>query len=83
MSPTDDDTFLSRPPKLSPKVAVIVGGACIPLGFFVKGTIGGALVGGGIAAVLMGIWDFARLRYVAWRRSRAASNSGPGEEHRA
>ena len=70
MGATSGDSFLSRPPKMSPPVAILLGVLFIPLGFVLKGGIGGGLVGGGIGAILMGIWDFSRLRYVAWRRSK-------------
>lgn len=70
MGATSDNSFLTRPPKLSPSVAIMLGLVCIPLGFVLKGGIGGGLIGGGTGAILMGLWDFSRLRYVAWRRSR-------------
>jgi len=83
MGATTDDSFLSRPPKLSPPVAIVLGVFCIPLGFILKGSVGGALVGGGIGAILMGVWDFSRLRYIAWRRSRGFQRHVEAAEDRA
>jgi hypothetical protein len=66
MSGNKDNSFLTRPPKLPPAAAVTLGVVCIPLGFVIKGPIGGGLIGGGVGAILMGVWDFARLTFVAW-----------------
>jgi hypothetical protein len=65
------DSFWSRPPRWPPAVSCLVGFLCLALGSRMKTSIGGALLGGGIALVLVGIWDFARLSFVAWRRARA------------
>jgi hypothetical protein len=73
MGATSGDSFFSRPPKLAPPVAIMLGVICIPLGCVLGGGVGGGLVGGGIGSLLMGIWDFSRLRYVAWRRFRMAA----------
>ena len=78
MSAEEGKSFLTRPPKLPPLVAVSFGVVCIPIGLTLKGALGGALLGGGIAAVPMGIWDFARLRFVDWRRTRRARGADQG-----
>jgi hypothetical protein len=57
-----------------------MGLVLIPIGFALRGATGGALEGGGIALLLMGVWDFTRLRYVAWRQSRVADNSNPNDK---
>src|SRR5262249_23045657 len=54
VSAASEDSFLSRPPKISPPVAIVLGIVCIPLGFLLKGSIGGALVGGGLGGPLGG-----------------------------
>src|SRR5262249_11876936 len=49
----------SRRAGLSPALAILIGVISMPPGYALKGAIGGALVGLGIAAVLMGIWGLA------------------------
>ncbi len=72
MSGSSDNSFLSRPPKLPPLLSLFLGAISIPLGLALQGGIGGGLLGGGIACLLMAVWDFSRLRFVAWRRVRVA-----------
>lgn len=57
-----DPGWLHRPPKLHPIAAFIIGFVCIPAGMVIQGGIGGGLVGGGIASLLMGLWDTFRLK---------------------
>ncbi len=76
MDTKNGDSFLSRPPKLSPPTAIILGAVCILLGFILENTAGGALMGGGVGAIAMGVWDISRLRYVGWKRSRKARPEG-------
>ena len=64
---TSDDSFLSRPPKVSPKLTLPLGLTCIVAGFAISGGVGGGLIGGGIAGVMVGIWDTVRL-WIAPRR---------------
>ncbi|MFL5243128.1 MAG: hypothetical protein ACJ8FY_13560 [Gemmataceae bacterium] len=78
MSAPQVNSFLSRPAKIPPIVAVILGVLCILVGLGLKGAAGGGLVGGGIALAIMGIWDFARLRYSTWRKARNTQNADQG-----
>jgi hypothetical protein len=80
MVPVDTDSFLSRPAKISPLISCGLGLVLIPIGYALRGAIGGALEGGGIALVLMGVWDFTRLRYVAWRQSRVPDTSNRNDK---
>jgi hypothetical protein len=58
---SSDPGPLHRPPKLHPVAAFAIGIVCIPLGLAIRGAIGGGLVGGGIASILMGLWDTIRI----------------------
>src|SRR5262249_41351742 len=49
----------SRRARLSPALAILIGVISMPAGYALKGAVGGALVGLGIAAVVMGIWGLA------------------------
>ena len=80
MSETPRESFLAKPPKIAPPIALALGAVCIPLGLIVQGGIGGGLVGGGVGLILMGLWDSARLRYMARRRSREPGSSVPLEQ---
>jgi hypothetical protein len=71
MAAQGDESLRSRPPKIKPQIAILIGIALIPVGFSIKGAIGGGLIGGGFGAILTGIWDLARRRFVARRRARA------------
>ena len=57
-----DPGFLHRPPKLHPLTSFLIGVVCLPLGMELKGSLGGGLVGAGIGAILMGLWDTVRLK---------------------
>src|SRR5215472_16094796 len=79
MASQREESRPSRPPKIKPHVAILVGLVLIPLGFSIKGALGGGLVGGGVGAILTGLWEFARRRFVAWRRARANNLSSNDE----
>ena len=66
-----NESFLTRPPKVRPSIALLLGVVCIPLGIMIKGAIGGALVGGGIGAIMMAAWDAFRLRIFGKRRAKS------------
>jgi hypothetical protein len=71
MSVDNDSSILTRPRKLRPAVALMLGLVLIPLGAVIQGMLGGVLVGVGVGALVSAAWDFGRLRFVAWRRGRA------------
>ena len=83
MDGANQNSFLSRPPKLSPVVSLALGAACVAPGVAIRDSLGGGLVGGGAGLVLMGLWDIGRLRYVAWRQPKAeAAPPGSRETER-
>jgi hypothetical protein len=57
-----DPGFLHRQPKIHPLTALSIGIICIPLGLWLQGGLGGGLIGGGIASILMGLWDTIRIK---------------------
>jgi len=80
MIPLETDSILSRPAKISPIISFGLGLVLVPFVFALRGAISGALEGGGAALLLMGVWDFTQLRYVAWRQSRVADNSNQNDK---
>jgi hypothetical protein len=57
--------FLHQPPKIHPLASLMLGLICIPAGVAIQGGVGGALIGAGIVAILMAVWDSFRM-WMGW-----------------
>jgi hypothetical protein len=64
-------SILSRPAKIPPTTSLVIALGLIPLGAVIQGIAGGVLLGVGVGLLLTAAWDFGRLRFVGWWRSRA------------
>lgn len=73
-----DNSILGRQPKIPPAIAFLGGMVCIPLGYGLQGSIGGGLMGAGIALLVMSSWDFIRLRLHARRQARQVETPDKG-----
>jgi hypothetical protein len=68
-------SFFSRPPDIPPLGSATIGMVCVLWGMMIRGSVGGAIAGGGLGCILIAGWDAFRILYLAGDEQPKADES--------